>query len=116
MRLEDLRVDLEKGYITYKGTCHDCGAHVEIAVRVVEDGAIRIEGGAVYQVNQGWSGEDELFFKCDECYKEDKTLRYWKGIEVYSRVVGYLRPIRQWNAGKRSEFRQRVEFENTKGK
>ncbi len=24
--------------------------------------------------------------------------------EVYSRVVGYLRPVKQWNKGKRSEF------------
>lgn len=30
--------------------------------------------------------------------------------EVYSRVVGYLRPVQQWNKGKRSEYRQRREF------
>jgi ribonucleoside-triphosphate reductase len=30
--------------------------------------------------------------------------------EVYSRVVGYLRPVRNWNAGKKEEFRQRVEY------
>jgi len=30
--------------------------------------------------------------------------------EVYSRVVGYLRPIKQWNKGKREEFRQRKTF------
>jgi ribonucleoside-triphosphate reductase len=27
--------------------------------------------------------------------------------EVYSRVVGYLRPVRQWNQGKREEFAAR---------
>ncbi len=27
--------------------------------------------------------------------------------EVYSRVVGYLRPVSQWNAGKQSEYTQR---------
>jgi ribonucleoside-triphosphate reductase len=26
---------------------------------------------------------------------------------VYSRVVGYLRPVSQWNEGKQSEFNQR---------
>ena len=31
--------------------------------------------------------------------------------EVYSRVVGYLRPVDQWNAGKRAEFADRVTFE-----
>jgi ribonucleoside-triphosphate reductase (formate) len=30
--------------------------------------------------------------------------------EVYSRVVGYLRPIKQWNKGKQSEFAMRKEF------
>ena len=27
--------------------------------------------------------------------------------EVYSRVVGYYRPISNWNKGKKEEFRQR---------
>ena len=30
--------------------------------------------------------------------------------EVYSRVVGYLRPVQQWNKGKRQEYRDRETF------
>ena len=30
--------------------------------------------------------------------------------EVYSRVVGYMRPIEQWNQGKRAEFAQRQPY------
>lgn len=30
--------------------------------------------------------------------------------EVYSRVVGYLRPVKDWNEGKRSEFSDRAKF------
>lgn len=30
--------------------------------------------------------------------------------EVFSRVVGYLRPVSQWNDGKQSEFAQRKPF------
>ncbi len=30
--------------------------------------------------------------------------------EVYSRVVGYLRPVKQWNNGKQAEFHQRRTF------
>ncbi len=30
--------------------------------------------------------------------------------EVYSRVVGYLRPIEQWNDGKQQEFKERKTF------
>jgi anaerobic ribonucleoside-triphosphate reductase len=30
--------------------------------------------------------------------------------ERYSRVVGYLRPVNQWNDGKQAEFEDRVTF------
>lgn len=41
------------------------------------------------------AGENALCPKCeDEC-------------EVYSRVVGYLRPVKQWNNGKKQEFSTR---------
>lgn len=33
-----------------------------------------------------------------------------KPTEVYSRVVGYLRPVRDWNLGKQSEFSERKVF------
>jgi len=39
--------------------------------------------------------------RCPECQSET---------EVYSRVVGYLRPVQQWNEGKQSEFGQRSMF------
>jgi hypothetical protein len=31
-------------------------------------------------------------------------------VEVYSRVVGYFRPVNQWNKGKQEEFYDRNEF------
>ncbi|MDP8222192.1 MAG: anaerobic ribonucleoside-triphosphate reductase [Candidatus Lernaella stagnicola] len=30
--------------------------------------------------------------------------------EVYSRVVGYYRPVQQWNKGKQAEYKDRVTF------
>ncbi len=39
--------------------------------------------------------------KCPKCGKET---------EVYSRIVGYLRPISRWNKGKDMEFRERKMF------
>lgn len=30
--------------------------------------------------------------------------------EVYSRVVGYYRPVRSWNRGKQEEFKKRKVF------
>lgn len=43
-------------------------------------------------------------FICPKCTIEQPC-------EVYSRVVGYLRPIQQWNKGKQEEFKERLEFE-----
>ncbi len=31
--------------------------------------------------------------------------------EIYSRVVGYIRPVKQWNEGKRQEFKLRKEYD-----
>ena len=41
------------------------------------------------------------FHKCPKCNSD---------CEVYSRVVGYLRPISQWNKGKKQEFQDRKLF------
>ena len=30
--------------------------------------------------------------------------------EVYSRVVGYIRPVGQWNKGKKAEWTDRADF------
>jgi len=42
-------------------------------------------------------------FECPQC-----TIK--QPCEVYSRVVGYLRPVKQWNLGKQQEFKERKEF------
>ena len=31
--------------------------------------------------------------------------------EVYSRIVGYLRPVQAWNEGKQAEFEDRKTFQ-----
>lgn len=41
-------------------------------------------------------------YTCPECGEE---------CEVYSRIVGYIRPITQWNKGKKKEFSDRKTFE-----
>jgi ribonucleoside-triphosphate reductase (formate) len=42
-------------------------------------------------------------FTCPKCAEEQPC-------EVYSRVVGYLRPVQQWNKGKKAEYAQRQPF------
>ena len=53
---------------------------------------------------------DEIYYKCNECYNKDKVLRNYQKCEVYSRIVGYLRPVQQWNVGKKQEFSERETF------
>ena len=31
--------------------------------------------------------------------------------EIYSRIVGYLSPVSEWNKGKKEEFKQRQEYD-----
>ncbi len=51
--------------------------------------------------NHGYlSGEHHT---CPKCEKEVKC-------EVYSRVVGYIRPVKQWNDGKQAEFHERKTY------
>jgi ribonucleoside-triphosphate reductase (formate) len=42
------------------------------------------------------------------------TKKCGKKCEVYSRVVGYYRPIMNWNKGKKEEFKDRVAFDENK--
>lgn len=37
-----------------------------------------------------------------------------KSTEVFSRIVGYLRPVSQWNEGKKAEFQLRTTFDTIK--
>lgn len=49
--------------------------------------------------NHGYvKGEHEV---CPNCGEE---------CEVYSRIVGYIRPVKQWNKGKKAEFKNRKTF------
>ena len=42
--------------------------------------------------------------------RQDKCSSCKQDTEVYSRVVGYLRPVKQWNYGKQAEFGARKTF------
>jgi len=46
-------------------------------------------------------------FKCPQCVVDQPC-------EVYSRVVGYIRPVQQWNPGKQEEFKERKVFKTKK--
>ena len=49
---------------------------------------------------------------CPKCGKElvDVCPECGQPVEVYSRIVGYMRPISTWNPGKVAEFNDRKEY------
>jgi len=49
----------------------------------------------------GWEGVG-VYGSCPKCGSEK--------IEIWSRIVGYYRPIKNWNIGRRHEFRSRIHY------
>jgi anaerobic ribonucleoside-triphosphate reductase len=76
-----------------KCTCHDCKKTIEHNQEYMP-----------YQVGA------TVFAKCKDCHQKDSVLRNFQQTEVYSRVVGYIRPVAQWNKGKQAEYGDRSEY------
>lgn len=82
--------------------CHDCQISIELDGDEIKNGVLlsyKDEDGKEYDV-----------FKCHACHKANPRLTDYKSCEVYSRVCGYLRPVGQWNEGKRQEYKDRKEY------
>ncbi|NTW46096.1 MAG: hypothetical protein HGB18_03545 [Candidatus Moranbacteria bacterium] len=73
--------------------CHDCGK--------------KLGKGDKYMP---YEAGGKSFVKCEACHQADPVLRNFQEAEVYSRIVGYIRPIKQWNKAKRQEFGDRTTF------
>ena len=56
--------------------------------------------------------ENGSYGSCDKCGKDLVPTCPICGqpVEEYSRIVGYMRPVSNWNPGKRQEYRDRKEF------
>ncbi len=104
-RLHELLEENSDKQLIWKGICHDCNQVLNISATPRSDG-IRIEGGAVFEPER-----EKFYLKCEGCHHKDPILREYQDCEVYSRVVGYLRPVKQWNPGKQAEYGDREMFE-----
>jgi len=85
-----------------KKLCHDC----QKEIKTENNGKILNGFELIYDVG----GDKIKVFKCKICFEKDKSLRNYQSCEVYSRVCGYLRPVQQWNLGKRKEFAKRKDY------
>ena len=104
--IEKLFQENQEPEIEFNGACHDCGTAVKILVANDQEGNLNVEGGSLYKVN----GIEKPFFRCDHCFSKDPVLRNYQPCEVYTRVVGYLRPVQQFNVGKQEEYKARKTF------
>jgi hypothetical protein len=90
--------------LNFEGHCHDCAKAVSVRVALSPQG-FSISGGAIFEPES-----DRFYTKCDACFRAAPLLTGFRNCEVYSRVVGYLRPVSQWNEGKQAEFADRKTF------
>ena len=81
--------------------CYDCSKEITLNGEEIENGV-----SLVYDNK----GEKINILKCNECYAKNPALKNFQKCEVYSRVVGYIRPVEQWHKGKKQEYGERKEF------
>ena len=81
--------------------CHDCGEEIKIQGENIKNGVL---------LTYDNRGEMLNVFKCNDCFDKNKSLNNFEKCEVYSRVVGYLRPVSQWNTGKKQEYQEREKY------
>ena len=81
--------------------CFDCGCDITVE-------GDEIKNGSLLSYNDGQ--EDIFVFKCESCFQENEGIADYKECEVYTRIVGYLRPVKQYNPGKQQEYVERKEY------
>jgi len=97
--------ELCKDEVDFSGKCQDCDCEVKVTIKRTDEGFV-VTGGAVYETSR-----DKFYLKCDECYEREPVLKDFQPCLIFSRIVGYLTPINQWNDGKKAEFSIRKTFD-----
>ena len=76
-----------------KKQCRDCGTSDNLVHLIYKD-----------------ESEELDVYKCEECFDKNPGIDNYKRTEVFSRIVGYIRPVRDYNKGKAQEFKERKTF------
>lgn len=88
------------------GKCQHCKTPIRFMLDRKGNGIeVDGEGGADLKY---YPAAGKLVGLCGDCIEADA--RVGCPTEVYSRVVGYIRPVKQWNKGKLAEFKMRETF------
>lgn len=86
--------------------CRDCGAELKVENEEIQNGVFLVYDNAGEKIN---------ILKCNDCYAKNQALTNFQECEVYSRVVGYIRPVQQWHKGKKQEYNEREEYAMPEG-
>lgn len=82
--------------------CIDCQDEFILELERKSAIAIEIKNGAIAK------RYGEYLCKCQNCFAINN--KFGGETEVYSRVVGYLRPVGNWNKSKKQEFNLRKSY------
>lgn len=86
--------------------CCSCGKKFDISLERTAEDSISIDGGVI-GVLYG-----DINCMCLDCKSAGRS--FGNNCEIYSRVVGYLRPVSNWNDAKKQEFKQRTPYKPVK--
>ena len=101
--IRSLFEEAETPCIELIGKCQKCSKEVSV---VIFRNAWDIEGNG--GVIKGIDERPE--FKCSECLDKDGGKISSQRTEIFTRVVGYLRPVQAFNEGKKAEFKMRTNY------
>ena len=109
-QLSDKIGNNESAKITYE--CDHCGEEFIAILTRVSETELEISG-AVIGVRKAESNfSDRYVFRCPGCYESDQN--FGTECDIYSRVVGFYRPVKYWNKGKQAEYKERIVYDMPK--
>ena len=103
--LDKLFKEAQVSCLELNGKCQKCNEAVQVIVWKKD---YETEGNGGMIVGDWHDARPE--FKCGECLEKDGGKISPTRCEVFSRVVGYLRPIQAFNKGKKEEFHMRKNY------
>lgn len=92
-------------FATIKYACMDCGEELIATVTRVSETEMEIDNVIIGVRKSKVDLKDRYVFKCPRCFVQDQN--FGTECDVYSRVVGFMRPLKYWNNAKQEEFKQR---------
>ena len=89
--------------ITYE--CDSCGEEFIATITRISETELDVANTIIGVRKSENNFKDRYIFRCLECYEKDQN--FGTECDIYSRVVGFMRPLKYWNNAKMEEFKKR---------